>query len=128
MTVSVYVPQEMSVFGFQIPLQLSTLSDAPLPEIVSYEIPAQRLRLPLTTNLKPEEGFMFIGFAADTEYLIPAGTELFRMTLLIPEDAPSGAVYRLIDLTEGVDAYKAVSREYPSEIPGSYYIGSVYVE
>ena len=43
-------------------------------------------------------------------------------------DAPSGAVYRLIDLTEGVDAYKAVSREYPSEIPGSYYIGSVYVE
>jgi hypothetical protein len=71
---------------------------------------------------------MFVGFADDTEYLIPAGTELFRMTLLIPEDAPSGTVYRLIDLTEGDAAYKAVSREYPSGIPGPYYIGSVYVE
>ncbi len=127
-TVSVYVPQEMSVFGFQFPLQLSALSVVPLPEIVSYEIPAQRLRLPLTTNLLPAEGFMFVGFADDTEYLIPAGTELFRMTLLIPEDAPSGTVYRLIDLTEGDAAYKAVSREYPSGIPGPYYIGSVYVE
>lgn len=124
-TVSVYVPHEISVFGLQFYLQISSLSDVPLPEIVSYRVPAEKLRLPLTQNIQAEDGFVCISFASMTEHELAEGTELFNMTLQIPADAPSGTVYQLEDPT---GTYKAVSREYPTGIPGMYYIGNIYVE
>ena len=119
------MPHEISVFGLQFYLQISSLSDVPLPEVVSYRVPAEKLRLPLTQNIQAEDGFVCISFASMTEHELSEGTELFNMTLQIPADAPSGTVYQLEDPT---GTYKAVSREYPTGIPGMYYIGNIYVE
>ena len=131
-TVSVSFRQETAAAGFSLYLELGTLSDAALPQIVSYSYPIAGMTSPRISPIcsgDPESGSFIVTWMNGKDVLIPAGTDIVLVTLHIPEDTPSGTVYQLYNPEkQEIDILKVVSVEYPDRVPGSYYIGNIFVE
>ena len=126
-TVIVYFKHDIVLNGFSMYLQLTVMPGDPVPKFVECSNPITKRRIVPICNNDTEKGLYTAAFMSSSDLSIPAGTELFVLTLHIPEDAAPGTVYQLEPMREE-DQQKVISSEYPDGMPGEFYIGNIFVE
>ena len=131
-TVVLSFRQDTELAGFQFFIRVKTLSDAALPEITEYSFPIMHdsaVRISPTCNCNLEEKFLSVTFADAALKTIPAGTELARITLHIPEDVDPGTSYEL-DGSTGKQEQKIVALAKEDDITDqkAFYFGKIYIE
>lgn len=131
-TLKLYYRKDIEQYGFQFFIRLKNQSGAPLPEILSHSFPIvhnENVRLEMLTCNDREPGAFTLSQASSAPYTMPAGTELLRLELKIPENVPAGTVYELDDSIG--DQKQSIAQSDPSELfvgDDYIYIGKIYIE
>ncbi len=125
-SVCLYFNQPVEVNGMQFGLQLFSPSGAALPVVNAASNPILKVRPRISTlvvNNDTEMRTFYITGAQDNDVVFPAGTELIRLDLHIPEDTPVGTKFEILELLS-----KFVCESAENGIKLETYYGNIYVE